>query len=192
MDIDFKRKVFYMTENDFVSAYEKLSPMRNTDNTFLTNDFVIKNLIGNKILEVGSGNGDMAIKCAKIGKDVVASDIASENIKIIQKKAIKERLNIEIKQFNMELIPYPDNFFETTICLHTLEHIKNCSLAINELKRVTSKRLIIVVPKQRFFKYTSDYHINFWGEPSQLQISINIADSKCVEIDHCLCFYGNL
>lgn len=192
MDIDFKRKVINMTENEFVEAYEKLSPMRSTDNTVLTNNFVVENIIGNKILEVGSGNGDMAIKCAKLGKNIVASDIAEENLKIIQKIANEQNLNVVIRQFNIESIPFPDKFFETTMCLHTLEHVRNCSLAINELKRVTSRRLIIIVPKQRFFKYTADYHLNFWGEAEQLQLSININDSQCVEIDNCLCFYGNL
>jgi len=192
MDMDFKRKAFNMTEDEFVNAYEKLSPMRSTDNTILTNNFVIENIFGNKILEVGSGNGDMAIECLKLGKNIIASDIAEENLKIIQKRAVKKNLNVVVCQFNVESIPFPDKFFETTICLHTLEHVRNYSLAVNELKRVTFGRLIIVVPQQRFFKYTADYHLNFWGEAAQLQMAINIRDSKCIVIDNCLCYYGNL
>jgi len=191
-DVDFKRNVFRMTEDEFAEAYEKLSPMRSTDNTRATNEFVLQNLVGNTVLEIGSGNGDMSLEIAKMGKKVTATDISNNNIEIIQKKANALNVSIITKQVNVEKIPFQDNMFDTTICLHTLEHVRLVYGAIEELKRVTKQRIIIVVPKQRFFKYTADYHINFWREPTQLLLSMNIKKSKCIEIDGCLCFYGDL
>lgn len=192
LDLDFKRRAFHMTEMEFADAYEKLSPMRSTDNTTATNNFVFDKIVGDKILEVGSGNGDMALEIAKTGKDVMATDISSKNIEIIVEKSQLNNLNISTGIVNIECIPFNEKSFDTTICLHTLEHVRLLHKSIEELKRVTKKRIIIVVPKQRFHKYTADYHLNFWGESAQLLLSMNIPNSKCIEIDNCLCFWGDL
>ena len=48
------------------------------------------------------------------------------------------------------------------VSTHTLERVLNIKKAISELRRVTRKRLIIVVPKQRAYKYTFDLHVHFF------------------------------
>ena len=62
---------------------------------------------------------------------------------------------------NVETLKFSDKEFDTVICTHTLEHVRNMHLAISELRRV-GKKLIIIVPKQRAYKYTFDLHLNFF------------------------------
>jgi len=52
MDVDFKIKAHKMTEEEFIQAYEALVPMRATDNTPDTIDFVMQNVKGILILEL--------------------------------------------------------------------------------------------------------------------------------------------
>jgi ubiquinone/menaquinone biosynthesis C-methylase UbiE len=59
-------------------------------------------------------------------------------------------------------LPFEDNTFDTVICTHALEHIKDHHRALRELLRVTKGRLIITVPRQREYKYTIDLHVHFF------------------------------
>lgn len=192
MDVDFKIKAHKMTEEEFIQAYEALVPMRATDNTPDTIDFVMQNVKGKTVLEVGCGNGDISYLCAKKGLKTMATDLALGNLKELKNKFNTEGLDFETKVANVENLPFNDNSFDTSICLHTLEHVRNLNLAITELKRVTKKRIIIIVPKQRYSRYTADYHLNFFGNPDQLELAMGITKSSCIVKDYCLCFFGDL
>ena len=188
MDMDFKVKAHKMTEYEFIQAYEALVPMRATDNTPDTIDFVIQNVIGKSVLEVGCGNGDVSYLCAKKGLKTMATDIALGNLNELKSKFDTEKFDFKTKVANVENLPFDNNSFDTSICLHTLEHVRNLNQAISELKRVTKKRIIIIVPKQRYSRYTEDYHLNFFGSPDQLELAMGIAKSSCIVKDYCLCF----
>ncbi len=190
LDIDFKRKAVFMTEEQFRNAYESVANSRQTDTTTKVAEWVLANLAGNTILEAGCGNGDLAIACAAKGHKVLATDLAESNLKEVRIKAGRKNLNIETRFTNIEQLPFENNSFDTTLCLHTLEHVKNLCGAINELKRVTKKRLIVVVPKQRYYRYTCDYHINFFGDPEQIILAMKMEKAQCYIIDGSLCYIG--
>ena len=75
---------------------------------------------------------------------------------------------IKFKQENIQTLSFEDNAFDTVICTHTLEHVQDIMGAIQELRRVTKRRLIIVVPKQRPYLYTFDLHLHFFRYPHML------------------------
>lgn len=59
---------------------------------------------------------------------------------------------------------------------HTLEHVRDLVSAIRELRRV-AKRMILIVPRQRPYKYTFDLHLNFFPYPESLYFSLGKADN---------------
>ena len=122
----------------------------------------------------------------------MATDLALGNLNELKNKFNIEEFDFETRVANVENLPFHDNSFDTSICLHTLEHVRNLNLAITELKRVTKKRIIIIVPKQRYSRYTADYHLNFFGNPDQLELSMGIKESTCIVKDFCLCYSGDL
>ncbi len=192
MDIDFKHKAAFMTDEELCNAYENITPMRQTDMTPKTMEFVLENLIGNSILEIGCGNGDMSIACAEKGYKVFATDLAQGNLNQLEKKIINKNLDIITKIENAEKLSFEDHSFDTTICLHTLEHIRNLYEAIKELKRVTRKRLIIIVPKERYHRYACNYHLNFFGDPEQLILTMQNKKAQCYVIDNDLCYVEDI
>jgi len=192
MDIDFKEKVVKMGDEEFTAAYEALVPMRQTDMSPKTIDYVLGKIEGEKVLEVGCGNGDVSYLSAQKGFDVVATDLAPGNLKELHNRFNVSNMKLKTMIANVEKLPFEDNSFDTVICLHTLEHVKRLHQAISELKRVTRKRIVVIVPKQRYFRYTPDYHLNFFGSPEQLKLAMGLAEAECQEIDFCLCYTGSL
>jgi ubiquinone/menaquinone biosynthesis C-methylase UbiE len=62
----------------------------------------------------------------------------------------------------VEDLPFGDGSFDTVVCTHVIEHILNYRQAIAELRRITRRRLIIVVPREREGIYTFNPHLNFF------------------------------
>jgi ubiquinone/menaquinone biosynthesis C-methylase UbiE len=155
---EFKNDSLRMSEREYIERYreiEKISIKRETDLNKACIEKIFKSIIGQNILEVGCGRGYLANKLSK-KYTVTASDI------ILEKSLIKRFPKIHFKAGNIEKLPFKDSSFDTVICTHTLEHVQNLFVAISELRRVTRKRLIIVVPKQRPYKYTFDPHLHFF------------------------------
>ena len=67
------------------------------------------------------------------------------------------------------------------VCTHTLEHTKNLHRAISELRRVGSKELIVVVPRQRPYKYTFSLHSHFFPYRWSLESAFGGRDSAQIE-----------
>jgi len=56
-----------------------------------------------------------------------------------------------IKKQNIYTLKYGDKSFDTVCCLETLEHLHNPIKAMDELKRIAKKRIIITVPSEPWF-----------------------------------------
>jgi ubiquinone/menaquinone biosynthesis C-methylase UbiE len=79
-------------------------------------------------------------------------------------------------------LPFEDSSFDTVLCTHTLEHIRNPKKALGELMRVAKQRLIIVVPRQREYLYTPDLHINFFAYMHTFKSFIGIKDARYMNL----------
>ena len=75
-------------------------------------------------------------------------------------------------------LPFADNSFDIVLCTHALEHIRKPKKALDELMRVAKQRLIIVVPRQREYRYTVDLHVNFFPYMYSFKRFIGIANAK--------------
>jgi len=154
----FKQKAPYMSEAEYVKLYQEIDPYLIQRETSLNVECIhatIKSVIGQKVLEVGCGNAFLAKKLSK-RYSLTGVDI------LVDTSTRRENGHIQFINANAEHLPFGKNSFDTTICTHTLEHVLNFEKAVAELRRVTRKRLIIVVPMQKPFKYTFDLHLRFF------------------------------
>ncbi|HTF62930.1 MAG TPA: class I SAM-dependent methyltransferase [Edaphobacter sp.] len=155
---DFKGKASQMTAREFYDAYQEIKTVlmeRETDLNEGCIDEIFRQIGGQTVLDVGCGQCFLAGKMSK-KYQVTAVDIAID-------PALNVRYsNINFMEANMEKLPFRNGEFDTVVCAHTLEHVQNIFPAISELRRVTKKRLIVVVPKQRPYKYTFDLHLHFF------------------------------
>lgn len=73
-----------------------------------------------------------------------------------------------------------------------MEHAKNLKKSVKELKRVTSKRLILIVPKQKFSEFTPDLHTYFFENKNELINVIGINKNKDNYIENDIFFIGDI
>lgn len=178
--LDFKEQAYRMTEEEFRATYRQVSDMTIDRETDL-NDMSVRRLLeevrGPKVLEVGCGRGYLARRLAERGHDVTVCDI------VIQDAIRHMTPPVKYHEANMEALPFQDGEFDTVISTHTLEHVRNLSAAVAELRRV-GKRLLIVVPRQRPYKYTFDLHLNFFPYPHSLLTALGKtpADASCEDV----------
>ena len=157
--MEFKEYLPFMSYEEYVSVYKITAPYhisRETDINPSCIMAIMKDIVGSSVLEVGCGRGFLARKIKMAGFDVTATDI------VLNGQLNEPDETIKFLNADISALPFEDNVFDTVICTHVLEHVIDFKKSVNELRRVAKKRLIIVVPKQRPYRYTFDLHLRFF------------------------------
>ncbi len=175
---NFKDKAPYFSELEYIKTYEDVKYVlinRETDLNRECLEAIKNNVLGKNILEVGCGKGFLSGILSQ-NYNVKASDI------LIDKELENKYQKVNFIEANIENLPFQDKEFDTVISTHTLEHVRNFQKSVSELRRVTKKRLIIVVPMQRPYRYTFDLHLRFFPYPhsflAAMENSFNIGSCK--------------
>lgn len=173
-DLDFKERAFAMTSHEFAAAYAGLASggkrYRDTDTTPGQIDAIVAAARG-RVLEVGCGNGALAARLAQ-AHEVVAVDVTLGSAHETARRA-----GCVVAVAGLPALPFADHAFDTVVCAHTLEHIPDLYAAAAELRRV-ARRVIVVVPRQRYYRYTVDYHLHFF--PSAAPLDHLFGGKACV------------
>lgn len=157
--MSFHDRVYDMTPEEFQQVYRDIQSTaleRPTDLNQASIDKILANITGEKVLEVGCGRGYFIDLVAKKGFDVTGCDVAIAPM-------LKDKYpNIHFQEAAAEKLPFADKSFDTVITTHMLEHVRDLKAALAELRRVTRKRLIVVVPCERPHYYTPNLHLHFF------------------------------
>jgi 2-polyprenyl-3-methyl-5-hydroxy-6-metoxy-1,4-benzoquinol methylase len=165
-DLDFKERAFAMSPREIAEAYAVFDAggarYRDTDTTAGQRAAIVEAARG-RVLEVGCGNGAVAAQLAAAGHDVVAVDVTLGSAHETARRA-----GCTAALAGLPALPFADRAFDTVVCAHTLEHIPDLWRAAAELRRV-ARRVIVVVPRQRYYRYTVDYHLHFFPSAGPLE-----------------------
>ena len=98
-----------------------------------------------RILEVGTGRGNMAIALAKEGLKLTSVDLDRDAQKAAKIKLSAARLDklVSLRVMNAEKLRYKDNSFDYVISVNFIHHAKNPKKCLKEMIRVTKNKLII-------------------------------------------------
>jgi len=110
-----------------------------------------------KILDAGCGQGILSEYLQ--GYNLYGIDF-NKNSLILAKK----RNYNQVKFSDINSIPYPDKFFDKTICIEVFQYISEPKKAYEELKRVTKNELIIAIPNYNCIGIRSIL-FKFWRKP---------------------------
>lgn len=160
--MDFKSRAYFMTDEEYRDFYASLghsiSRRRATDLNEASVNFILEKLPADAnaaVLDVGAGNGYLLARLAQArqwqriaGVDVVARPDPARRF--------------ESHTGQLPQLPFGDKEFDVVTCTHVIEHLLDVEASVKELLRVTKQRLLVVVPRQRYFYYTLDEHLNFY------------------------------
>ncbi len=134
---------FKQVKKDLENPYgEDYFENREHANKGLNYIHISKSLKGNKVLEVGCGDGELLEKLKKQGYEVYGCDISEEAVKRTKKRGIEN-----VKQIDVDKgLPYEDEEFDTVYSMHLLEHLENDRALIQETVRVAKERIIHLIP----------------------------------------------
>ncbi|MFZ4521907.1 MAG: bifunctional demethylmenaquinone methyltransferase/2-methoxy-6-polyprenyl-1,4-benzoquinol methylase UbiE [Bacteroidales bacterium] len=109
---------------------------------------ILKERRPEKVLDVATGTGDLAIAIAglKPGR-IVGIDISAKMLEIGRRKMEEQGLNqlISLEQADAEKIPFPDNTFDAITVAFGVRNFENLELGLTEMRRVLRNDGIMVI-----------------------------------------------
>lgn len=101
---------------------------------------IVEPLKGNRVLDIGTGSGWMAILLAQEEYDVTTIDVDEEAIERAKQRAYDagEAVMRHINFIHADAlrIPFPDNTFDAVFSFDSMHHMPDCSKALGEMIRV--------------------------------------------------------
>jgi SAM-dependent methyltransferase len=154
----FRERAPFLSAEEYADLYRNHPRVHEgTDNSAACIERILATIEGDSVCDIGCGTGALLSRIQSAhpklsrltGVDFVIDDAS--------------RLSgIEYVAAKVETLPFADGEFDTVICTHVIEHILDYRQAIAELRRIAKKRLIIVVPREREYRYTFNPHFNFF------------------------------
>jgi SAM-dependent methyltransferase len=175
--LDFKEKALLLTPGEIKDIYRRITPyniQRPTDLNTESIAEIFARIVGPTVLEVGCGQGFLSAQMRE-HYAVTATEI---HVHTELKNACR---GVTLLEAFAEALPFADAAFDTVICTHVLEHVLDLGAAVAELRRLYKKRLIVVVPQQRPYKFTFDLHLHFFPYPHSFLLAVGktAAQQQC-------------
>ena len=114
----------------------------------------IADALGEHILEVGAGTGNITQFLAADGRRVMATDVVPSYRRTLQ-ETFADQPNVQVGEFNLDQAApaaYIKDAFDTVVCLNVLEHIENDHYALQQMRNVLAPggKLALLVPSHQF------------------------------------------
>jgi SAM-dependent methyltransferase len=155
---DFRARAPFLSSKEYEKLYRDIPRLhQDTDNSQACIDRILADVVGDSVCDVGCGTGYLLTRI----RDAHPAITRLTGLELF----VNEGLSIPGIEFGagrIEQLPFPDSHFDTVVCTHVLEHILDCRQAIAELRRIAATRLIIVVPREREYRYTFNPHFHFF------------------------------
>ena len=122
------------------------------------------NCEGKVLIDIATGSGYVAIEMAKLGLNVIATDLTPEAIGNLNKYKKKLSLsNLKIIKCYAEKIPLPNKSVDFIVANAILEHVPDEKQAIGEWKRILKPggKMFITVPLNLRYVWPFLWPINF-------------------------------
>lgn len=153
-DKQYKNQIDYFSkELESLTDY-KLHSWQKSYVERIKRDMLGKNYKGKSLLDIATGSGYIAVEMAKLGLNVIATDLTPKAINNLNQYKNKLSLkNMKTKISLAEKLDFPDSSVDYVVANAILEHIPDEKQAVKEWKRVLKNngKMLITVPLK--FRY---------------------------------------
>jgi len=151
-----KKKLVNLPQRQFLGL-RRLLKKYDWDRYYLVEQLVDS---GERILDIGCGDGYMLGKLKDKFGELYGLDIAPSRLRAAETK-IKKLYPLEASKFKFiegnvdQSLPFPDNFFDAIICIAVMEHVYDIFSLVKEMHRVLKPGGYVVaeVPNIAYLKY---------------------------------------
>jgi ubiquinone/menaquinone biosynthesis C-methylase UbiE len=160
----FRANIHHVTAEQYADIYRRMPRIQQgTDNSAACIERLAELMLPGSVCDVGCGTGfllgALAAKSAARTQQFTGVDFQLE-------PGIAERHpGMQFREADVERLPFADAEFDTVICTHVLEHVLHIDRTIAELRRVTARRLLVIVPLEREYRFTFNPHVHFFPYP---------------------------
>lgn len=129
--------------------------------------WVVENVKGSRLLEIGAGNGGMTRLLAPLVKDLTAFDVSAPSLRQIDEMKFE---NVQTVQGLMENFT-PENNYDCIVLSEVIEHLRQPQLAVSSSFKwlVPGGRLLITTPNGH---WESDEHLHEFSMESFLNVLV--------------------
>ena len=112
--------------------------------------------LGERVLEIGSGTGEISLQLAQAGRVVSTLDVSADSLTFISECA--HELGVKVSTYQVDAtgpLPFPDDAFDCTWSSGLLEHFtsEERRTMLREWSRITLGRVITLVPNASSLAY---------------------------------------
>jgi ubiquinone/menaquinone biosynthesis C-methylase UbiE len=160
----FRAQITSLSAEEYKSVYERMPRIQDeTDNSAACLAEIAARVTPGRVCDVGCGTGYL-VNFLRNQTGLADREFTGVDF-IIEPETTRRHPSIRFVAAPVEKLPFPDRHFDTVICTHVLEHILDIRAAMLELRRVCARRLIVVVPLEREYRFTFNPHIHFFPYP---------------------------
>ncbi len=133
-----------------------LENLRANRTTAWGREMLLKTRVSDRVLEIGSGTGEISLQLARTGRNVTILDISEESLNFTT--ACADELGVSLQTAcgdAMQPLPFPDDAFDCVWNSGLLEHFyaTDRQAMLREWSRVTAGTLITLVPNGASLAY---------------------------------------
>ena len=161
--LSFRESVEEMNDEDFSRIYtetENCDLKKEADISPRLLARAIRECHGAKnIVDVGCGRGRLALALQQGAFSVFGIDLG---------RSCPGGLEGSYAVARTERIPFKDKAVDVAICAHVLEHIPDIFSALDELRRISASKIIVILPVERPYRFGFNLHV--WFFPYRLNV----------------------
>lgn len=156
--MNFRQNAYNMSKEEFAEIYHQTRNLgkRATDLNRKCINTISESIVGDSVIDVGCGNGYLVEKLKNENPD---KRVCGTDIFLTEEQRAKDYY---FNDFAEKLTSVKDKEFDTSICAHVLEHVWDFEEVISEIRRITARRIIIILPCEREYKYNFSLHLRFF------------------------------
>jgi ubiquinone/menaquinone biosynthesis C-methylase UbiE len=176
----FRANIHHVSAEEYADIYRRMPRIQDqTDNSVACIERLTEMVVGETVCDVGCGTGYLL---AALRRRLPDSARHWTGVDFQLEPGITER-NPQCKfvEAGIEALPFADREFDTVICTHVLEHVLDIQRAITELRRISARRLLVIVPLEREYRFTFNPHVHFFPYPHSFlrHVFPVLANARC-------------
>ena len=160
----FRANIHAVSPEEYADIYRRMPRIQEgTDNSAACIARLAELVLPGTLCDVGCGTGHLLGALAELAAH--RPDTLTGVDFQVDPGAAAKHPGIRFVEAPIERLPFADRSFDTVICTHVLEHVLHIDRAIAELRRVSARRLLVVVPLEREYRFTFNPHVHFFPYP---------------------------